>query len=238
MFNAYRFFVPNISDLFRLILMFWTGWFISVALVLIIQAAGVQIMDYQIPIMTVACTICYGSPMLYALIRSRHNSRNADALQIEVDKAEFHMSNTFASVLVCVVSCLISAVFAVWITSLLSTEETMGRISSLLNATNISIGTQIVADLIFAPVFFSWFICAMTVRGLIYHGIKPALTFLLAYIAIFIVNLDYTNLVFLLAAVGCVALVYNVTRSMKLSYICTLLMYLVRSINRLYLIIN
>ena len=78
----------------------------------------------------------------------------------------------------------------------------------------------------------------MAVRGLTYHGVKPILSYLLAFIAIFIVNLDYTNMVFFFATVGCVSLIYNVARSMKLSYICTLLMYLVRTANRLYPILS
>ena len=238
MFNSYKYFVPNIADLFKIILVFWAGWFVSVGIVLIMHAVGIPVMDYQIPVMSLACLISYGSPMLYGLIRSKRNMLNSDSLHIAVDEAEFHMSNTFASIVVCVVSCLFSAVFAAWITTLLSTDDTMGRISSLLDTTTISVGTHVVADLIFAPLFFSWFVCAMAVRGLTYHGIKPVLAYLLAFIAIFIVNLDYTNLVFLFATVGCVALVYNVTRSMKLSYVCTLLMYVIRSINRLYLIID
>lgn len=238
MFNSYKYFVPDIADLFRLILTFWCGWFVAVGILLIIQAAGVPVMEYQVPIMAVACLICYGSPMLYAYIKSRRNSRIPDALQVAVNATEFHMSNTAASVLICVASCLFSAVFATWITSLLSLEDTMGRISSFINPATIKAGTHIVADLIFAPLFFCWFVCAMAVRGLTYHGVKPILSYLLAFIAIFIVNLDYTNLVFFFATVGCVSLIYNVTRSMKLSYICTLLMYLVRTANRLYPILS
>ena len=240
MFNSYRFFVPDIGDIFKLMILFWAGWLVSVGLLMGLSSIIDSIMDYQIPIMTIAVIISYGAPMLYARLVSRRNQAKGLGQRIEmiVDDAEFHMSNTFASIMVCVVSCLFSAVFAVWITTLLSTEITLGRIAILLSNTRISIWTQIVADLIITPLFFSWFVCAMIVRGLTFHGIKPILAYLLAFVAIFLVNLDYTNLVFLFATVGCVALIYNVTRSMKLSYVCTLLMYLVRFISRIDIFMN
>lgn len=231
MFNSYRSFIPKISTLFVLTLLFWGGWILAFILLIILGLIFPLFPTYQSAELVICMIFSFGLPMFYAYRKAQKQLKDPECVQVIVDEPDYGKygapvwwigSITVGSMLI---------LLALWITSFIPANNTMGSYSILMDNLQLSTFDIIVSELLVSPLFTVWLICAVCVRGLAQNGISFPLSLAAAVIAIFLMNLDYMMMVASVAEVACIGIIYKNTHSMKLAYVTMMVMCGIECLN-------
>lgn len=218
MFNSYRSFIPKVSSLFVLTLLFWGGWILAFLIIIIIGLMWKSITDYPSLELVITYTFAFGLPMHYSCVRAKKNERNPDCAKIPVDSPDYGKYGAAVWWTGSIVAGAFLVLLALWLTSFIPSNDTMGSYSVLVDSLELSTLDIIISELVYAPIFTTWFVCVACVRGLTGNGFAFPLSLVAAVIGLFLIDLDYASLLFTIAQVVCVGIIYKKTCSIKLSY--------------------
>lgn len=224
MFNSYRSFIPKVSSLFVLTLLFWGGWILAFLVLILIGLMWKSITDYPSLELIIMYTFAFGLPMHYAHVRAKKNEKEPDCVRIPVDAPDYGKYGAPVWWIGSITAGIMLVLLALWLTSYIPANDTMGSYSVLVDSLQLSTLDIIISELVYAPLFTTWFVCVACVRGLTGNGFAFPLSLVAAVIGLFLIDLDYASLLFTVAQVVCVGFVYRKTCSVRLSYVTMLVM--------------
>lgn len=228
MFNSYKSFIPKISTLFVIVLLFWAGYVISALLLVLLGLADILVVNGSPTEQSISLIIMYalsfGLPMWFGLNRSRKSAKKPENPIVFADAPDYGKRGALIWWVGSIIAGSVLVLVALWITSFIPRNATMGTYSTVMGELVLTTFDMIVAELLFAPIFSTWLVCAVCVRGLTNNGFGIVLSLIAAFIAMFLINLDYATVAVGLVDVACVGYIYYKTHAMKLAYVTMLVM--------------